>query len=59
MHEYTLMEEHAGPLTVLISNVNDTGEDAEFSIVVVPEFPTAMTVMIMAAVSALGVRLIA
>lgn len=53
------MEEHAGPLTVLISNVNDTGEDAEFSIVVVPEFPTAMTVMIMAAVSALGVRLIA
>ncbi|MCS7141298.1 MAG: hypothetical protein NZ888_03835 [Candidatus Nitrosocaldus sp.] len=53
VHEYTFMEEHAGPLTVLISNVNDTGEDAEFSIVVVPEFPTAMIVMVGALASSL------
>ncbi|MEM0364475.1 MAG: hypothetical protein QXR25_04100 [Candidatus Nitrosocaldus sp.] len=53
VHEFIFKEEHKGPLTIMIRDVNNTGEDAEFTINVVPEFPTAMIVMITATASAL------
>ncbi|MFQ5940667.1 MAG: hypothetical protein ACE5KA_03090 [Nitrososphaerales archaeon] len=39
IHEFMFSEEHKGTLTILIENVNDSGESAEFSLTVVPEFP--------------------
>ncbi|MEM2759391.1 MAG: hypothetical protein QXU32_04975 [Nitrososphaerales archaeon] len=39
LHEFSFMEEHQGPLTVLIENVNNSGENADFSLMIVPEFP--------------------
>jgi len=39
MHEFMFMEEHKGQLTVLIENVNNSGQNVEFSLTVVPEFP--------------------
>ncbi|MEM0367097.1 MAG: hypothetical protein QW776_01340 [Candidatus Nitrosocaldus sp.] len=61
VHEFIFSEEHKGPLTVLVRDVNNTGQDAEFSITVVPEFPTVMVVMMTATASALllGRRFIA
>jgi hypothetical protein len=32
-------EEQKGQLTVVIDNVNNSGESAEFNLMVVPEFP--------------------
>lgn len=46
VHEFIFKEEHKGPLTIMIRDVNNTDEDAEFTINVVPEFPTAMIVMV-------------
>lgn len=61
VHEFVFDEEHKGPLTILVRDINNTGEDAEFSITVVPEFPVAMIVMVGAIASALllGRRFIA
>ncbi len=46
VHRFTFNEEQTGPITIMISDVNNTGEDAEFSITVVPEFPLMMVVMV-------------
>lgn len=50
VHEFRFAEEHQGPLTVLIDNINNTGESIEYNLVVVPEFPLsamfAMTAML-------------
>ena len=46
LHEFTFTEEQKGPLTVVIENVNDSGESARFNLMVVPEFPfSALLVM--------------
>jgi hypothetical protein len=46
LHEFTFTEEQKGPLTVVIENVNNSGENARFSLMVVPEFPfSALLVM--------------
>lgn len=60
VHEFIFKEEHKGPLTIMIRDINNTDEDAEFTINVVPEFPAAMIVMVTATASALlfGRRLI-
>jgi hypothetical protein len=39
MHEYTFTEEQKGSVTVSIENLNNTGENLEFGVTVVPEFP--------------------
>lgn len=39
LHEFTFTEEQKGPLTVVIENVNNSGENAEFNLMIVPEFP--------------------
>lgn len=39
LHEFRFAEEHKGQLTVTIENVNDSGENAEFNLTVIPEFP--------------------
>lgn len=61
VHELVFSEDHKGLLTVMIRDVNNTGEDAEFSITVVPEFPITMIVMALAITSSLllGGRFIA
>ena len=41
LHEFTFTEEQKGPLTVVIENVNNSGESAEFNLTVVPEFPVS------------------
>ena len=38
LHEFRFTEEQKGPLTVVIENVNNSGESAEFNLMVVPEF---------------------
>lgn len=43
IHEFRFAEEHKGSLTVLIENVNNSGENVEFSLTVVPEFPLSAT----------------
>lgn len=53
VHEFIFKEEHKGPLTIMIRDINNTDEDAGFTINVVPEFPAAMIVMITATASAL------
>lgn len=40
-HEFMFAEEHKGQLTVLIENVNNSGQNVEFSLTVVPEFPVS------------------
>jgi hypothetical protein len=45
MHEYTFTEEQKGPVTIRIENLNNTGENLEFSVAVVPEFPFAILTM--------------
>jgi hypothetical protein len=45
MHEYVFTEEQKGPVTIRIENLNDTGENLEFSVTVVPEFPFAILIM--------------
>ncbi len=43
LHEFRFTEEDKGPLTILIENVNNSGENAEFSLMVIPEFPLTAT----------------
>jgi hypothetical protein len=43
IHEFRFVEEHEGSLTVLIEDVNNSGENVEFSLTVVPEFPLSAT----------------
>lgn len=43
IHEFRFAEEHKGSLTVLIEDVNNSGESVEFSLTVVPEFPLSAT----------------
>jgi hypothetical protein len=51
IHEFLFTEEQEGPLTVVIANVNDSGESAEFNLMVVPEFPYALlTISVMMSV---------
>lgn len=63
LHEFRFVEEHKGSLTVLIENINDSGESAEFSLTVVPEFPlntflaVAVSVGVMLAVTRLAISL--
>lgn len=49
MHEFMFVEEHKGPLTVRIEDVNASGENVEFSLTVVPEFPVS-AIFVMSAV---------
>jgi hypothetical protein len=50
IHEFSFAEEHQGQLNILIENVNDSGENIEFSLMIIPEFPLgsvfAMTAML-------------
>ena len=39
VHEYTFTEEQKGPVTIRVENLNNTGENLEFGLTVVPEFP--------------------
>jgi hypothetical protein len=50
MHEFRFAEEHKGALTVLIENINNSGENAEFSLTVVPEFPVSTVIAMAAAI---------
>ncbi|GEM_PF-2824898 len=45
IHEYTFTEEQKGQVTIRIENLNNTGENLEFGVTVVPEFPFAVMVM--------------
>jgi len=45
VHEYTFAEEQKGPVTIRIENLNNTGENLEFGMTVVPEFPFAILAM--------------
>lgn len=38
LHEFRFTEEQKGPLTIVIENVNNSGESVEFNLMVVPEF---------------------
>jgi len=52
LHEFRFTEEQKGPLTVVIENVNNSGESAEFNLTVVPEFPLG-TLFVMTGVLAM------
>ncbi len=45
IHEYTFAEEQKGQVTIRIENLNNTGENLEFGVTVVPEFPFAILAM--------------
>jgi len=45
IHEYTFTEEQKGPVIIRIENLNNTGENLEFGVTVVPEFPFAILAM--------------
>ncbi len=50
-HEYTFTDDQTGPITVKLENLNNSGENIEFGLTVVPEFPLT-TVFVMASMLA-------